>query len=80
MLNQLLDNLSELRTIEEQFSEINDRAGKIPETKEEIKELAVLTTFKLDVDQFPMLALPEIMVMAQKCKQVLVETGDYFYI
>lgn len=80
MLNLLLERLAEVDSVKDKFNGLNERATKEPQTKEDILDLVKLTKYRLNENEFPELSAEEVVEGIKGCKQVLVETSDYYYI
>jgi hypothetical protein len=80
MLNQLIEQLSKVESVESRFEKLQATATKMPTTPEDLKELVKLVNYKIDDGDFPQLKLTHVLDTFKTAKPILVESIEYFYI
>lgn len=80
MLQQLLEHLSQLTSVTDKFVELEEKAAKVPESINDIIELVRLCKYQLDEEEFPELKQEQVLLELSECRQILVQSDEYFYI
>jgi hypothetical protein len=80
MLNRLFRELNKIQSVSERLDSLKAKATKEPTTVEDLSALIRLSSIGSGFEELTIVEHTQVMAEFTRCRQILVQKDDYFYI